>query len=131
MDMNGVKIMFNWLDNIEKDFEPDEVNIIIGNLVRHARDGKEYLSEEKRYLNPTIREYSRQIDIMANNYQKQAEFGKNIGRKSTFNEEENNKIYELAKNGYKATEIAAEMGITDKKKIKAIYNSEGWKNRNS
>lgn len=62
------------------------------------------------------------IDKAKYDYVQKVCAGKNFGRKKSVNDEE---IYNLARQGKKAQQIADELGLSKS----AVDHSEGWKNR--
>lgn len=121
--------MRHWLDKAEIVCSQEQFDMLCGALVRYG-----IYKKEDKLTDPTVEALflfiKDQINNMQSSYEEKVEKNKKIaGRKSAFNDEENQMIYELAKSGLRVKDIAAKMGITDEKKIKAIYNSNGWKHR--
>lgn len=122
-------IMRHWLDKAEKVCSEEQFNELSGALIRYG-----LYKREVEFKDSTVEALflfiKDQIDRMQSFYEEKVSLNRKLsGRKSTFNAEENERIYELASKGYKVKDIAMEMGIFNEKKVKAIYNSAGWKNR--
>lgn len=122
-------IMRHWLDKAEEACSDEQFDRLSGAIIRYGLYGQEIEIDDStvKVLFLFIKD---QIDRMQEEYEKKAVFNKGLaGRRSTFSKEENEIIYEFARRGMKVKEIAAQLGIVDEKKIKAIYNSDGWKRR--
>lgn len=120
--------MRHWFDKAEKRCSEEQFKEVCYATIKYL------LYEEEVELEDTTAGMAfdfikDQADLMQGKYEEKVQYGKTVGRKGTFNEEENIQIYELACAGHKVNEIADIMGITDERKKKAIYNSNGWKNR--
>lgn len=66
--------------------------------------------------------YKGSIDNSINDYERKVEMSKTAGRKKKIDDQ---KVYELAREGKTAQEIADELGVSKS----AIDKNEGWKNR--
>ena len=122
-------IMRHWLDKAEKVCSEEQFNELSGALIKYGLYKIEVECKDST-VEALFLFIKDQIDRMQGVYEQKVDLNKRLaGRKSAFNAEENEKIYELACKGYKVKEIAAKMGIFDDKKIKAMYNSIGWKSR--
>ena len=122
-------IMRHWLDKAEKVCSEEQFNQLSGAILKYGLYG-----EEVKFKDSTVEVLflfiKDQIDKMQSVYEERVKLNRKIaGRRSTFSEVENERIYELACKGMKVKEIAREMGIYEEKRIKAMYNSEGWKKR--
>ena len=129
MARESFKVMGHWFDKAEKYCNEEQFKELCYILIQYGLFENEIKSEDPA-VGVTFDFIKDQIDRMQDSYDTKIEVAKSAaGRKSTYTDSENRTIYELAHQGYKVKDIAEEMGITDEKRIKAIYNSPGWKNR--
>lgn len=121
MSLNRFVFYGEWIDNIKH--LPEEIqDKIIADIVRYGIDAEMKYAEDP--MIGTIVNFTKgAIDNSKNEYIRKVEAGKNYGRKKITNDEE---IYQLAREGKKASEIAEILGIGKS----TVEHNEGWKNRN-
>ena len=109
-----------WLENIET--LPIEMqDKIIAEMVRYGTR-KEMQYEDDPIVFSIVNGYKGRIDKSIVDYENKVEMSKTAGRKKKIDE---NKIYELAREGKTAQEVADELGVSKS----SIDKSEGWRNR--
>lgn len=109
-----------WLDNI--DTLPLELqDKILAEIVRYGtRRDMQY--EQEPVIFSMVNMLKGRIDSSINAYEEKVEKSKSAGRKKKYDDQQ---IYELARSGKTAEEVAAELGCSKS----TIDKSEGWKNR--
>ena len=109
-----------WLDNI-KDLPVEEQDKIIEDIVRYGTR-KELQHENDTYTAAIVNMLKGRIDNNIYEYEKKLEMSKTAGRKKRLDDQ---KVYELARQGKTAQEVADELGVSKS----SIDKCEGWKNR--
>lgn len=129
MARESFKVMRHWFDKAEKYCDEKQFKELCYMVIQYGLFEAEVSSDDPA-VGITFDFIKDQVDRMQDSYDTRIESAKSAaGRKSTYTDSENRTIYELARQGLKIKEIAERMGITDEKKLKAMYNSLGWKNR--
>lgn len=109
-----------WLENIIT--LPTEMqDKIIAELVRYGTR-KETLYDDDPVIFSIVNGYKGRIDSSIKGYEEKVNMSKTAGRKKKIDDE---KIYELAREGKTAQDIADTLGISKS----SVDKSEGWKNR--
>lgn len=109
-----------WLDNIET-LPLDMQDKVIAEIVRYGtrRDTK---YDDEPIIFSIVNGYKGRIDSTITDYENKVSMSKTAGRKKKLDSQ---KVYELAREGKTAQEIADELGVSKS----SIDKSEGWKNR--
>ena len=109
-----------WLDNINT-LPMDLQDKIIAEVVRYGTR-RELQYEADPVVFSMVNMLKGRIDASINAYEEKVEKSKTAGRKKKY---DNQQIYDLARSGKTAEEVAAELGCSKS----TIDKSEGWKNR--
>lgn len=109
-----------WLENIET-LPLDMQDKVLAEIVRYGTK-KPTQYDNDPIIFSIVNGYKGRIDNSAQNYEKKVEISKTAGRKKKLDE---NKIWELAKEGKTAQQVADELGVSKS----SIDKSEGWKQR--
>lgn len=124
-------VVKHWFDEVRERCTKEQLYTLYVAVLEYGLYGNDITEEiSDGLLASMFLEIKNQIDIMKDSYERRQEKGHILGRPSTYTKEENVRIYELARKGYSARMIANELGAEGENKRKAIYNSEGWKNKN-
>lgn len=110
----------DWIDDI-KSYPQDQQDKILAEIAR-CGTGCELLYKDDPTISAYVNIVSRLIEKSQNKYINKVEQGKTGGRPPTL---DNNRILELAREGYSAKAIAAELNCS----VNSIYKSAGWENR--
>lgn len=109
-----------WIDNI--DTLPLEMqDKVLAEIVRYGT-GKETKYNNDPIIFSIVNGYKGSIKNSINEYEKKLEMSKTAGRKKKLDDQ---KVYELAREGKTAQEVAEILGVSKS----SIDKSEGWKNR--
>lgn len=109
-----------WLENIET-LPLDMQDKVLAEIVRYGTK-KPTQYDNDPIIFSIVNGYKGRIDSTANDYAKKVEMSKTAGRKKKLDE---NKIWELAKEGKTAQQVADELGVSKS----SVDKSEGWKQR--
>lgn len=109
-----------WLQNIAG--MPIEMqDKVIAEIVRYGT-GQELVYTNDYVISSIVNMVKGSIDFSIDNYEQKVMNGQKGGRKKKIDDDQ---IYELAKNGMTAQEIADELGVSKS----SVDKSEGWKRR--
>lgn len=109
-----------WLQNIAG--MPIEMqDKVIAEIVRYGT-GQELVYTDDYVISSIVNMVKGSIDFSIDNYEQKVMNGQKGGRKKKIDDDQ---IYELAKNGMTAQEIANELDISKS----SVDKSEGWKRR--
>ena len=109
-----------WLDCING-APPEIQDKILAEMVRYGT-GRELLYSDDWTISSCVNLVKGRIDASKNDYADKIEKGSNGGRKKGTDDK---KIYDLAKNGMTAQQIADQLGCSKS----TVDKSSGWKNR--
>lgn len=109
-----------WIDNI-KDLPVEEQDKVLADIVRYGTR-KELQHKDDPFTSSIVNMLKGRIDITISEYEKKIEMSKNAGRKKKVDDKQ---IYDMARNGKTASEIALELGCSKATVDKNI----GWKQR--
>lgn len=109
-----------WIENIET-LPLDMQDKVLAEIVRYGTH-KPTKYDDDPIIFSIVNGYKGRIDSTSNDYAKKVEMSKTAGRKKKLDE---NKIWELARDGMTAQEVANELGVSKS----SIDKSEGWKQR--
>ena len=111
-----------WLKNIET-LPLDMQDKVLAEIVRYGtRQPTQY--DDDPVIYSIVNGYKSSIDNTINDYERKVSMSKTAGRKKKIDDA---KVYELARTGKTAQEVADELGVSKS----AIDKSDGWKNRKS
>lgn len=111
-----------WIRNIET-LPLDMQDKILAEIVRYGtRQATRY--DDDPVIFSIVNGYKGSIDNTISGYEKKMEMSKSAGRKKKVDDR---RIYELAREGKTAQEVADELGVSKS----SIDKSDGWKNRKS
>ena len=109
-----------WLKNIET-LPLEMQDKVLAEIVRYGtRKPTRY--DDDPIIYSIVNGYKGSIDNTINDYERKVSMSKNAGRKKKIDDV---RVYELARAGRTAQEVADELGVSKS----AIDKSEGWKNR--
>lgn len=109
-----------WLENIET-LPLEMQDKILAEIVRYGtRKPTQY--DDDPIVFSIVNGYKGRIDSTIKGYEEKVEMSKTAGRKKKL---DNQKVYELARQGKTAQEVADELGVSKS----SIDKSEGWKKR--
>lgn len=109
-----------WIDNIST-LPPDIQDKVLADIVRFGT-GRETLYDDDPIVFSLVNGYKGSMTNTTNEYLKRLEMSKGAGRKKKIDDQ---RVYELAREGKTAQEVADELGVSKS----AIDKNEGWKNR--
>lgn len=109
-----------WIDNIST-LPPDIQDKVLADIVRFGT-GRETLYDNDPIVFSLVNGYKGSMTNTTNEYLKRLEMSKGAGRKKKIDDQ---RVYELAREGKTAQEVADELGVSKS----AIDKNEGWKNR--
>ena len=110
-----------WIKNIET-LPLEMQDKVLAEIVRYGtRQQTKY--DDDPVIFSIVNGYKGSIDNTINDYEKKIEMSKSGGRKKKLDDK---KVYELAKEGLTAQEVADKLGVSKS----SIDKSEGWKKRN-
>lgn len=111
-----------WIDNIET-LPLEMQDKVLAEIFRYGtRKPMQY--NDDPIIFSIVNGYKGRIDNTIDDYEKKIAMSKTAGRKKKIDEQ---KIYELARQGKTAQEVADELGVSKS----SIDKSEGWRNRKS
>ena len=110
----------DWLDNIAG-LPTDMQDKVIADFVRYGV-GLEPVHTIDPVVSAMVNMLKNRIDFSKEQYAKKVEMSKSAGRKRKIDEQ---KIYELAREGRSSGEIAELLGVSKS----AVDHSEGWRQR--
>ena len=109
-----------WIENIAT-LPLDMQDKVLAEIVRYGtRQPTQY--DNDPIIFSIVNGYKGSIDNSINDYERKVEMSKTAGRKKKIDDQ---KVYELAREGKTAQEVADELGVSKS----AIDKNEGWKNR--
>ena len=109
-----------WIENIAT-LPLDMQDKVLAEIVRYGtRQPTQY--DNDPIIFSIVNGYKGSIDNSINDYERKVEMSKTAGRKKKTDDK---KVYELAREGKTAQEVADELGVSKS----AIDKNEGWKNR--
>ena len=111
-----------WLDCIAN-LPIEQQDKIIAEIIRYGT-GNEMVHADDAVTQAFVNMVKGRIDYSKDKYAQKIEGGKTSGRKKTIN---NQKIYDLAKEGKSSAEIAEILECSKS----SVDHSEGWKQRNN
>lgn len=109
-----------WIDNIAS-LPADMQDKVLAELARYG-SRKELQYEDDPIISAIVNGYKGRIDKNIYDYELKVEMSKTAGRKKKLDEQ---KVYDLAREGYTAQEVAEALGVSKS----SIDKCEGWKNR--
>ena len=109
-----------WIDNIST-LPPNIQDKVLADIVRFGT-GRETLYDNDPIVFSLVNGYKGSMTNTTNEYLKRLEMSKGAGRKKKIDDQ---RVYELAREGKTAQEVADELGVSKS----AIDKNEGWKNR--
>lgn len=109
-----------WIDNIDT-LPLDMQDKVLAEIVRYGT-GKATQYDNDPIVFSIVNGYKGSINNSINEYEKKLEMSKTAGRKKKLDDQ---KVYELARAGKTAQEVANELGVSKS----SIDKSDGWKNR--
>ena len=109
-----------WIDNIST-LSQEMQDKILADIVRFGT-GRPTMYDDDPIVFSIVNGYKGRIQSSTDDYAKKIEMSKGAGRKKKLDEQ---RVYELAREGKTAQEVAAELGVSKS----SIDKSEGWKNR--
>ncbi len=109
-----------WIDNIST-LPPDIQDKVLADIVRFGT-GRETLYDDDPIVFSLVNGYKGSMTNTTNEYLKRLEMSKGAGRKKKIDDQ---RVYELAREGKTAQEVADELGVSKS----AIDKNDGWKNR--
>lgn len=112
----------NWLDSIGSLKDRDKENELLRQIIEYGVNGSTPDCDDG-LINMAFGLIKPQIDNAKSKYEAKIANGQTVGRKKSL---DNEQIRVLARQGMKAQEIAAYIGVS----TTAVYHSEGWKARN-
>ena len=109
-----------WIDNIAT--LPAELqDKVLADIVRFGT-GRPTIYDNDPIVYSLVNGYKGRMQSSTNDYLKKIEMSKTAGRKKKLDDQ---KVYDLAREGKTAQEVADELGVSKS----AIDKNEGWKNR--
>lgn len=109
-----------WIDNIST-LPPDIQDKVLADIVRFGT-GRETLYDDDPIVFSLVNGYKGSMTNTTNEYLKRLEMSKSAGRKKKIDDQ---RVYELAREGKTAQEVADELGVSKS----AIDKNDGWRNR--
>lgn len=109
-----------WIDNIST-LPPEIQDKVLADIVRFGT-GRETLYDNDPIVFSLVNGYKGSMTNTTNEYLKKLEMSKGAGRKKKIDDQ---RVYELAREGKTAQEVADELGVSKS----AIDKNDGWKNR--
>ena len=109
-----------WLENIET-LPLDMQDKVLAEIVRYGTR-KPTMYDGDPVIFSIVNAYKGRIDNTIQDYENKVAMSKTAGRKKKIDDK---KVYELARQGMTAQEVATELGISKS----SIDKSEGWRNR--
>ena len=109
-----------WIENIAT-LPLDMQDKVLAEIVRYGTR-QPTMYDDDPIIFSIVNGYKGSIDNSLNDYERKVEMSKTAGRKKKIDDQ---KVYELAREGKTAQEVADELGVSKS----AIDKNEGWKNR--
>ena len=109
-----------WIENIAT-LPLDMQDKVLAEIVRYGTR-QPTMYDDDPIIFSIVNGYKGSIDNSINDYERKVEMSKTAGRKKKIDDK---KVYELAREGKTAQEVADELGVSKS----AIDKNEGWKNR--
>ncbi len=109
-----------WIDNIST-LPPEIQDKVLADIVRFGT-GRETLYDNDPIVFSLVNGYKGSMTNTTNEYLKKLEMSKGAGRKKKIDDQ---RVYELAREGKTAQEVANELGVSKS----AIDKNDGWRNR--
>lgn len=109
-----------WLENIET-LPLDMQDKVLAEIVRYGTR-KPTMYDNDPVIFSIVNAYKGRIDNTIQDYENKVAMSKTAGRKKKIDDK---KVYELARKGMTAQEVAEELGLSKS----SIDKSEGWRNR--
>lgn len=110
----------DWLDAIAM-LPVEQQDKIIADIIRYGTETPAEHADDPNVVS-YVNLLRGRIDVSKEDYARKKENGKTNGRKKTVDSKE---VWRLANNGYKAEQIAAQLGLS----TTSVYHDEGWKHR--
>lgn len=122
MERDNMMVMASWFNKFKSKLSKEQMKEVCYGIISYGlwREQEEYDDLSVEVVLSFICE---QIDRMQDSYDFKLENSKKAGRPKSTNDVQ---IYNLARQGKTATEIAHELGINSEK---TVYSTEGWRNR--
>lgn len=122
MERDSMVIMASWFNKFKSKLSKEQMKEVCYGIINYGlwreKDEPEDLS-----VDVVLSFIYEQIERMQDSYDFKIENSKKAGRPKTNNDIQ---IYNLARQGKTATEIAHELGINSEK---TVYSTDGWRNR--
>ena len=109
-----------WLRNIET-LPLEMQDKVLAEIVRYGTKSETKYDDDP-IIYSIVNGYKGRIDNTTNDYERKVNMSKNAGRRKKIDD---TRVYELARAGKTAQEVADELGVSKS----AIDKNEGWKNR--
>lgn len=109
-----------WLENIET-LPLDMQDKVLAEIVRYGTR-KPTMYDNDPVIFSIVNAYKGRIDNTIQDYENKVAMSKTAGRKKKIDDK---KVYELARKGMTAQEVAEELGLSKS----SVDKSEGWRNR--
>lgn len=115
-------VMASWFNKFKSKLSEDQLKEVCYGIIQYGLWREKYESDDLS-VDVVLSFIYEQIERMQDSYDFKVENSKKAGRPRTTNDVQ---IYNLARQGKTASEIAVELGIASDK---TVYSTDGWKNR--
>ena len=122
MERDNMVVMASWFNKFKSKLSEEQMKEVCYGIVNYGLWREKYDSDDLS-VDVVLSFIYEQIERMQDSYDFKVENSKKAGRPKTTNDIQ---IYNLARQGKTASEIAHELGVNSDK---TIYSTEGWKNR--
>ncbi len=122
MERDNMMVMASWFNKFKSKLSEEQMKEVCFGIVNYGLWREKYESDDLS-VDVVLSFIYEQIERMQDSYDFKVENSKKAGRPKTTNDIQ---IYNLARQGKTASEIANELGINSDK---TVYSTEGWKNR--
>lgn len=122
MERDNMVVMASWFNKFKSKLSEDQLKEVCYGIIQYGLWRERYESDDLS-VDVVLSFIYEQIERMQDSYDFKVENSKKAGRPRTTNDVQ---IYNLARQGKTASEIAVELGIASDK---TVYSTDGWKNR--
>lgn len=122
MERDNMVVMASWFNKFKSKLSEDQLKEVCYGIIQYGLWREKYESDDLS-VDVVLSFIYEQIERMQDSYDFKVENSKKAGRPRTTNDVQ---IYNLARQGKTASEIAVELGIASDK---TVYSTDGWKNR--